>query len=459
MSYFLYLFMLFKNQKQVIKNGQTLELKGIRRDIFDILTYALNSVNSYNAVKSRFEGKKIIFRSEKIDISDFKNIYLIGFGKASVDMAQAVCDSLDIKNGAVITNDSNKKVKNKSISTFYGSHPIPNQKSLDNTDKILDIVEKCDENDLLIVLISGGGSALFTKPRVNLNDMNITTDLLFKSGANIKEINTIRKHTSFIKGGQLASYAKCTIISLIISDIIGDPIEFIASGPTYPDSTTFVDAQNIFKKYGLWMKLPISVKKIIEAGIYGKIPETPKKNDPIFDSVYNFIVANNDIACNAAKNKAEELGYKTIILTTSLDGEAKDIGRFLAKKATNYLTSGKKTVFISSGETTVTIKGNGRGGRNQELVLGGVEELSNNNVVLSSFATDGVDGMSDAAGAIADAYTLVRACKKNLDPNKFLEENNSYEFFKNLNDLIVTSPTGTNVMDIQILVKIKEKIS
>jgi glycerate-2-kinase len=203
------------------------------------------------------------------------------------------------------------------------------------------------------------------------------------------------------------------------------------------------------------MKIPLSVKKVIEAGICGKIPETPKKNDPIFDNVYNFIVANNDIACNAAKDKAEELSYKTIILTTSLEGEAKDIGMFLAKKATNYLTSGKKTVFISSGETTVTIKGNGRGGRNQELVLSSVEELANKNVVFSSFATDGVDGMSDAAGAIADTYTLARAHKKNLNPNKFLEENNSYEFFKNLNDLILTGPTGTNVMDIQIFIKMK----
>jgi len=203
------------------------------------------------------------------------------------------------------------------------------------------------------------------------------------------------------------------------------------------------------------MKLPSSVRKIVEDGAKGKIPETPKKDDPVFDNVFNFVVANNKIACRAAKDKVEELGYKTMLLTTSLDGEAKDVGRYLAEKATNYLTDAKKMVFISGGETTVTIKGSGKGGRNQEMVLGSVEELANKDVVFSSFATDGIDGMCDAAGAIADAYTLMRALKKDLDPNRFLNENNSYEFFKNLDDLFVTGPTGTNVMDIQILVKIR----
>lgn len=447
--------MLFKNRKQIIENGQTPEIKEIRKDIFDILISALDAVDPYNAVKSKFDRKSIIFRSETIDISDFRDIYLIGFGKASVGMAQAVCDSIDVENGAVVTNDPDNKVQSNNISTIVGSHPIPDRKSINGTEKILDIVEKCKENNLLIVLISGGGSALLSKPKVSLNDLQKTTDLLLKSGANINEINTIRKHLSFVKGGQLAASAKCTVISFIVSDIIGDPIEFISSGPTYPDSTTYTDAQNILKKYELWMKLPSSVREIIEDGAQGKIPETPKKNDPVFDNVFNFIVANNEIACRAAKDKAEELEYKTMLLTTKLDGEAKDIGKYLAEKATSYLTDAEKMVFISGGETTVTIKGSGKGGRNQEMVLGSIEELADKDVVFSSFATDGIDGMCDAAGAIADAYTLMRARKKDLDPNRFLDENNSYEFFKNLGDLFTTGPTGTNVMDIQILVKIR----
>jgi len=221
--------MLFKNCEQIIKNGKTKELKEIRKDALEILNSAINSVDSYNAVKTRLTKKGIIFREKIFDVSKFKNIYLIGFGKASIGMTQAVCDSLTIKDGAIITNELDKNVKKSCISTFIGSHPIPSQKSIDSTEKLIEIVDKCDEDDLLIVLISGGGSALLCKPRVSIYDLQQATDLLLKSGANINEINTIRKHLSFVKGGQLAAQANSTIVSFIISDIIGNPIEFIAS--------------------------------------------------------------------------------------------------------------------------------------------------------------------------------------------------------------------------------------
>ena len=447
--------MLFKNQEQIIKNGKTLELKKVRKDILDILTSALDAVNPYEIIKSKFDGNKIKLESKIIDVTDFENIFLIGFGKASVGMAQGVCDSIDINKGVVITNDPNKKVKNKFITTLVGSHPLPNKRSIKNTNKIIDIVRKCNKNDLLIVLISGGGSALLSKPRVNMADFKKTMDLLLKSGANISEINTIRKHLSFVKGGQLICYSKCTVISFIISDIIGDPLESIASGPTYPDSTTFYDAQKIFKKYRLWDKIPFSVKKIIEDGIKGKISETIRKDNPIFNNVYNFLVANNEFACRAAEKKAKKLGYKTMLLTTLLNGEAREVGKFLVGKATNYNKTTKKIAFISGGETTVKIKGMGKGGRNLEMVLSGVKELADKDVVFASFATDGIDGNCDAAGAIADPYTYIHSQKKGLEPNKFLNENNSYEFFKKLGDLLITKKTGTNVMDIQILIKIE----
>jgi len=446
--------MLFKNKAQIIENGQTPKIKKIREEILEILTSAYDAVDPYKAVERHVSNNQIVFESETIDVSCFENIYLVGFGKASVGMAQAVCDLINIKSGVVVTNTTDKTVKNDNVKTFVGGHPIPNEKSLEGTEEILDLVKKCNENDLLIALISGGGSALLCKPRVSLDDLQKTTDLLLKSGANINEINTVRKHISFVKGGQLVNSAKCTIISFIVSDIIGDPIEFIASGPTYPDSTTYIDAQKILKKYEIWPSLPSSARKVIEEGVQNIIPETPKENDSVFDNVFNFIVANNKTACVAAKNKAEELNYKTMLLTTSLDGEAKAIGKYLVEKATSYLTDGKKAVFIAGGETTVTIKGSGKGGRNQEMVLSGVEELAEKDVVFSSFATDGIDGMSDAAGAIADAYTLMRAYCKDLDPNNYLDDNNSYEFFRNLDDLFITGPTGTNVMDIQLLVKV-----
>jgi len=448
--------MLFKNHKKIIDNGQTHELKNARKDILEILTYAINAVDPYKTVKSKFNGEKIIIQSKIINITDFENVYLIGFGKASVSMAQAVCDSIVIKKGIVITNDSNKKVKSSRIITHVGDHPITSQNSIKGTNEILDMVKNCNENDLLIVLISGGGSALFSKPRTSLKDIQKTTDLLLKSGANINEINTIRKHISFVKGGQLVDFVKCQIISLIISDIVNDPIEFIASGPTYPDSTTFLDAKNILKKYKLWKKIPLSVRNLIDDGISKKISETPKKDNPIFNRVTNFIIANNEIACRAAEEKAKKLNYKTMLLTTSLEGEAKDIGKFLVEKAINYTTEKKKLLFIAGGETTVTIKGDGKGGRNQEMVLGSVYELSNKDVVFSSFATDGIDGISKAAGAIADGYTFSKAQRRNIDYKNYLINNNSYEYFNKLNDLLITGPTGNNVMDIQIIIKLNK---
>ena len=445
--------MLFENHKQIINNGQTPELKKIREDVLEILSSAVDAVDPYNTVIARFDNNKILLDNKTIDLSNFEKKYLVGFGKASVGMAQAVCDVVDLESGIVVTNDSNKKVENNNITTFVGGHPIPNNNSLIGAEKIIELVEKCNENDLLIVLISGGGSALLTKPRIELEDMQKTTDLLLKSGADINEINTIRKHLSYVKGGQLAASAKCTMVSLIISDIIDDPMDFIASGPTYPDYTTYADAQDIIKKYGLWEKLPYSTRKIVEDGINGVIPDTPKKDNSVFDNVFNFIVANNKLACKAAEDKAEELGYKTMLLTTSLDGEAKEVSKYLVGKAKNYKTYAKKSVFISGGETTVTIKGNGRGGRNQEMVLSSVEDISDSDIVFVSFATDGIDGMSNAAGAIADAFSYKRANEKNIDPASFLDDNDSYHFFKKIDDLLMTGPTGTNVMDIQIIIK------
>ena len=445
--------MLFRNREQIIKNGKTPELKKIRKDVLDILDSVLDAVDPYKAVKSRFNSDKIVFEEVSIDISDFDNVYLVGFGKASVGMAQAVCDSVDVKEGVVVTNDPNSQVRSDNVVTIVGGHPLPDQGSIDGAEKILSVVEKCNDCDVLIVLISGGGSALLSKPRVCLEDLQSVTSLLLKCGADINEINTIRKHLSLVKGGQLTAASNGVVISFIISDIIGDPMSFIASGPTYPDSTSFADAKSVLERYDLWEKIPLSVKKVVDDGVKGVIPDTPNKDDVVFKNVFNFIVANNGIACKAAERKARNLGYKTMLLTTSLDGEAKEKGRFLVDKVLNYMNSERKLVFISGGETTVTIHGDGKGGRNQEMILGSVRELFEKDVVFASFATDGVDGMSDAAGAIADGFTLSRAQRKDLDPDVFLRDNNSYEFFKNLDDLFMTGPTGTNVMDVQIVIR------
>jgi glycerate-2-kinase len=445
--------MFIKNELEIIKNGRTEQLKQLRKDIIEVLKEAVESVDPYNAVKLKFFNHVFKIEGEEIDFSDFKNIYLVGFGKASIGMAQAVCDSIDIDEGVVVTNDSTKKVNHENVITIVGSHPIPAENSVKGADLILDLVSKCSSEDLLIVLISGGGSALLCKPRVDLKDLQVTTDFLLKSGANINEINTIRKHISFVKGGQLIKNVKSQVLSLIISDIIGDPIQFIASGPTFPDSTTFNDAKKILDKYGLWAKIPQSVVDTITRGLNGDISETPKDDNLIFTKVHNFIVANNKIACDSAVRKAEELGYKTIFLTSHLEGEAKDMGFYLIDRAINFNSLDDKIMFISSGEPTVTIKGTGKGGRNQEMVLSSVKHVAGKKIVFTSFATDGIDGNSDAAGAIADTFTLKRANDIELDPEAYLSNNDSYNFFKRLDDLLITGTTGTNVMDIQLLIK------
>jgi glycerate-2-kinase len=439
--------MLFKNYEEIVSNGATLGLRRKRKDALDVLTAALESVDPYNAVKRVFDGNQIVFESKTFDVSGFENVYVAGFGKASIGMIKAVCDSIDVVNGVVITNDPSARAE---VEVFVGSHPIPDVGSIHGTERVIQVVEQIGENDLLILLVSGGGSALLCKPRVDLHDLQLTTDLLLKSGADINEINAVRKHLSFVKGGQLVKQVKGTVVSLIISDIVGDPLESISSGPTCPDPMTFSDAKKVLEKYNLWEKVPLDVRKVVEDGVKGEIAETPKEDDPVFKRVFNFIVANNRIACNAALEKARVLGYEAEILTVSLTGEARYVGRDLVGRVKHRLKT--QTLFVSGGETTVTVKGSGKGGRNQELVLGCVEDIAGTDMVIASFATDGIDGKCDAAGAIADGFTLSRARKKGLDPQVFLEENNSYEFFSELDDLFITGLTGTNVTDIQLII-------
>ena len=431
---------MFLHADKIINNGKTDDLKRCRKDILTILSVALESVDPYRVTYEYLN---------KSDFSNYREIYMLAFGKASVGMAQAVCDILPLKEGVVITNDK-KKVKSRNVHTFVGDHPIPTTRNVIATEKAISMVRRCKSEDLLLVLISGGGSALFCKPRVPLKDMQALTDLLLKCGADITELNTIRKHLSLVKGGQLAKLANCRMISCIISDVVGDPLEFIASGPTVPDTTTFEDARDILIKYDLWDKVPASVREIVEKGLKGEIPETPKPGDEVFNKVDNVVIANNLLACKSAEKKAKELGYGAKIFSTTITGEAREVGPFLVRKAMDELKSGE--IMIGGGETTVVVKGDGKGGRNQEMVLSAVEILRETELLFASLATDGIDGNSDAAGAIADGYTMERGFLKRMNYKDYLDNNDSYHFFKNLNDLLITGPTGTNVMDVQLVV-------
>jgi glycerate-2-kinase len=268
----------------------------------------------------------------------------------------------------------------------------------------------------------------------------------------------VRKHISDFKGGWLAKKAyPATILNLILSDVVGDPLDFIASGPTVPDSTTFDDAIEVLKKYNLWTTAPESIRKVLSEGERGLIPETPKADDEVFKRVYNVVVGNNRYSSLAACEQLKSAGLNTLLLTATLEGEARHVGIMLASIAREVSVSGnpvkKPAGIVAGGETTVTVTGKGLGGRNQELVLAAASKLKGSDgIVLASLSTDGIDGPTDAAGAVADGKTVMRALKMGLAPEKFLAENNSYHFFSGLGDLVVTGPTGTNVNDVSIIV-------
>lgn len=443
--------MLFKNYDTLVLNGATPTLQQKRKDVLEMLTAAVDAVHPYPLVHRCFQGASLVFPSETIDLSTFEHLYVAGFGKASMRMAQAVCDAVPVKRGVVITNDPTARDTHEFLEVVVGGHPLPDEGSIKGAEKILDLFSESGEDDCVIVLISGGGSSLFCKPRIPLSDLQKTYALMLRSGATIEEINAVRKHLSMVKGGQLITQTQAVCISLIISDIVHDPLMSIASGPTAPDPTTFYDVQEILIRYRIWEQVPATARAVVKGGMMGRIPETLKPKDPAFDTVFNFIIANNERACQGALTKARLLGYDGTVLTTSLTGEARDVGRSLVRKVSRNHPS-KKTVYISGGETTVTLQGNGSGGRNQELVLGCLEDIAGKETVISSFATDGIDGSSTAAGALADGYSLSRAQEKTLLPSRFLQDNNSFGFFKELGDVLCTGPTGTNVMDIQIVV-------
>lgn len=443
--------MLFSNKQTLISNGLISEIKQKRNHLLTILSSIIQAVDPYQSVLRYIKENPMNDKGKTIDFNDFNNIYLVGFGKASVGMAQAICDSLSIESGAIITNEKNASVTHESITTFHGGHPLPNKESIKGATLIKDIASNCKSDDLLLVLISGGGSALLCHPKIELSELQLTTQFLLKSGASIHEINTIRKHLSNVKGGKLIENTTCPVLALIISDVVGDPIEFIASGPTAPDSTTYQEAKDIFKKYNLWAKIPSSTQMTIMSGISKQIPETLKKDNPVFSNVQNTIIANNHLACKTAYVTAQKLGYRPNLLTTSLTGEARHKGSWILKRAEEP-SNKHDNLFITGGETTVTIHGSGTGGRNQEMALAMINELNDKKKVFSSFATDGIDGTSNAAGAIVDGFSLKRANKLNLDVESFLQDNNSFEFFRKLDDLLITGPTGTNVMDVQILI-------
>ncbi len=456
-------FIYIKNAEDLIDNGAMREDREARRSLLMAFDRAIASVDSYKVVSSKLSTEEIFFGTSSVNVSSFNNVYVIGAGKAGSLMAKAVEDKIGdkVREGLVnVPVKTEKAVKLSKIKLNPAGHPIPDKGSLIGAKEILRIANKANENDLVLTLISGGGSALMEYPMegITLDDIREMNRLLILSGADIKEINSVRKHVSRIKGGRLAKAAyPATIVSLIISDVIGDPLDSIASGPTAPDETTFEDAWDVLENYSLVEKMPKSIIKTIKDGLKGKIPETPKPGDEVFDRVINVIVANNKRAIQAAERTLASMDYNTLSLGARVQGEAQHIGKFLAGLASSIsndaIPISPPAAVILGGETTVTVTGQGVGGRNQELVLGAVRPISGlKGVALGSIGTDGIDGVSDAAGAICDGRTLERALKEKLKPETFLKDNDSHTFFSWLGDTIITGPTLTNVMDVMGLV-------
>jgi glycerate-2-kinase len=365
-----------------------------------------------------------------------------------------------ISEGAINVPYTCPQYRTAKIKVQRASHPIPDAAGIKGAKVMLGIADRAEKDDLVICLISGGGSSLMPQPSngISLADKKKVTDELLKSGATITEINTVRKHISGFKGGWLAKKAyPATVVNLILSDVVGDPLDSIASGPTVPDPTTFHDAVEILKHHRLWNKVPTAVKKALVNGEKGLVPETPKPGDRTFEKVHNVIIGNNFTASNAAYNSVKNAGLNALLLTSCLEGQARDVGTVLASVAKEMMTSGKPVLrpacIVAGGETTVNVIGKGKGGRNQEIALGAVLKMGDmDGVVVASISTDGVDGPTDAAGAIADGKTLLRAHELGLNPRKSLVENDSYPFFAKLSDLVLTGLTGTNVCDVSVLV-------
>jgi len=455
--------MKIRNYEHLESNTCSLEMRRLRADVVVILEAALDAVDPKRAVLAKVQAYELGLRIDDLNLpwDAIRDIFVVGGGKAAGPMAEAIEEAIGdrVKDGLVnVLKGTETSYSLKRVKLNPASHPIPDQAGVRGVRAMIRMVSGLDRRDLVICLISGGGSALMPLPAegVTLDDIQSVTGLLLKAGATINELNAVRKHLSAFKGGQLARACQpARVVSLILSDVVGDSLDTIASGPTSPDLTTFSVAVSVLKKYVVWDDLASSVKSRLEAGERGEIPDTPKADDPMFSNVRNIVVASNLTASKRATLEAERLGYRAQLLTTHLEGEARHAGVFIAGLAKGVVVNGlplkTPAALVIGGETTVRVRGQGIGGRNQELALGAAQNLSGLNCVIAALGTDGIDGPTDAAGAMVDGETARRAEGLGLDIYRFLESNDSYSFFKAMGDHIFTGPTGTNVNDLTIL--------
>ena len=434
----------------------------LRRDALAIFKAALKAADPAEAIGRHvsLSGASLQVGRKRYDLGRYRRIVVIGAGKASARMAETLEKLLGRRISLGLINTKyGHLARAKRIELHECGHPVPDAAGVEGSRRIAALAADATAEDLLIVLISGGASALMPLPAdpITLEEKQATTRLLLASGAAIQEINAVRKHVSSIKGGQLARLAApATVVALMLSDVIGDALDVIGSGPTAPDESTFKTAWKVIEKYELQDRIPGVVRHRLEAGLLGEIEETPKAGNACFRRVQNVIVGSNRLAVDAAAQTARERGYRPVVLSTLIEGETRDVAGMHAAILREAIASGRPArppvCFISGGETTVTLRGEGLGGRNQEFALACALALDKVPAAVAlSGGTDGSDGPTDAAGAIADGHTLQRARLAGLDAAEFLARNDSYRFFDALGDLIRTGPTGTNVMDVRLM--------
>lgn len=440
------------------------KLNGLREVAREVFKEALRAADPVEAVLRHFRAKEGVLQIGGVNyfLNQFEHIYVVGAGKASARMALALEQALGdrISAGLIITKSGHGE-RLRRIEVREAGHPLPDEAGVRATDELVELVKRAGEHDLVLAVVSGGGSALLVSPagNITLAELNRVTQTLLASGLPISEVNTVRKHLSRVKGGRLAEWVyPATLVTLILSDVIGDRLDLVASGPTVPDPTSFADALAVLNRHSLWNQMPGSVQELLEKGVRGEWKDTPGPDSEIFQRVQNIVVGSNTLSLEAAEYMVRKKGLNPLILSSTVAGEAREIAQFYLALARELRSNGRPAALpaclIAGGEPTVTLRlpVSGKGGRSQELALAvalGLEEIPG--AVFLAAGTDGTDGPTDAAGAIAATDTCARCREQGLDPVRHLDRHDAYPLFQALNDLVITGPTGTNVMDVHLL--------
>jgi len=428
-----------------------------RKTILDLFTAAVHAAMPDRVLPQVLagDGDAVTIMGKRHLLGKGRGVYVFGSGKASVRAAMAVEKILGdaVAGGMVIANYDEGLLKKTEV--WIGAHPVPDERSRQGAEKMMGHLSRLADDDFFIYLLSGGSSSLMERPipPLTLGDLQAMSQLLINEGLRIDEINVVRKHLSLVKGGRLAGFTKARGVVLVVSDVIGDELETIGSAPLYYDPATFQDVYTILSRYGIWDKTPVNVRTLIERGLAGEIGETPKSPP---SNIEHVIIGSNLGSLFRAKEKAEAMGMTAHIVTSRLRGEAREAAKAVIAIGEEIQTTANPfrppVCLLFGGETTVTVRGGGKGGRNQEMCLAALKEIGNRQgLVFLSAGTDGIDGNSDAAGAIVDSHSYRRLVELDLSIDDYLNRNDSHRLFRQTGDLIVTGPTGTNVMDITIL--------